>query len=139
PGVSSDTHVPKSESRRAVVETRYSSGAGQLTTSFDVFTPHSTLRVMNVRYLQERYGSLSNAFPSISWQFKNLTLFDARVDNSPLTLNNATVRGVHFQQGGWGVHAGYTASAFYDGVILPAERETVAGISYSRQIAPAWR
>jgi hypothetical protein len=125
--------------RRAVVETRYSSGAAQVTNTIDVFLPHSTLRVMNVRYLQEQYGSLSEAFPSISWQFRDLTLFDARVDNSPLTLNNATIRGAHFERDGWGVHAGYTAAAFYDGVILPADRETVAGVSYSRQIAPAWR
>lgn len=125
--------------RRAVVESRYASGAAQVTNVVEVFTPASTLRVMNVRYLEERYGSLSDAFPSISWQFKNVTLFDERVDNSPLTLNNATVRGVHVRQGGWSLHTGYTAAAFYDGVILPADRETVAGLSYTRQIAPAWR
>ena len=139
PAASTIAPAAQRPASRAVVESRYSSGAAQLTNTIDVFTPHSTLRVMNVRYLQERYGSLSDAFPSISWQFKNVTLFDARVDNSPLTLNNATVRGVHFRRGGWGVHAGYTASAFYDGVILPADRETVAGLSYSHQIAPAWR
>lgn len=128
---------------RAVVETRYSSGAAQISNTIDVFMPHGSLHVMNVRYLQERYGSLSDAFPSISYQLttsrRTLTFFDARVDNSPLTLNNATVRGVHVEQGGWRLHAGYTGAAFYDGVILPADRETVAGISYSRQIAPAWR
>ena len=125
--------------RRAVAESRYSSGAAQVTNSLDVFTPNSALHVINVHYLQERYGSLSDAFPSISWQFKNVTLFDAPVDNSPLTLNNATLRGVHVERGGWQVHAGYTAAAFYDGVILPADRQTAAGVSYSRQIAPAWR
>lgn len=60
---------------------------------------------------------------------REFTFLDAAVNQSPLTVANVIVRGLHGQQGAWGFHGGYTNSADFTRVFVPTQKETVAGIS----------
>jgi hypothetical protein len=44
---------------------------------------------------------------------RELTILDRDVDHSPLTLSHTPVRGVHYLDDHWRLHAGYTAYAAY--------------------------
>jgi hypothetical protein len=133
--------------QRATVETRYSSSARQLTTSIDTSSTNGTRRaeahVIAARTAGNRPGVAPVSFPSASYSIvtpgQRLTFLDAGVDNSPLTLTGTNLRGVHLERGAWRVHAGVVGAAFYDGLVLPAQREGVAGVSYVIDAAPRLR
>lgn len=62
---------------------------------------------------------------------REVTLFDRDVLHSPLTLAGTPLRGVHYLDDHWRVHAGYTAYATYQSFLVPVRRELVAGAAYS--------
>jgi hypothetical protein len=62
---------------------------------------------------------------------RELTLFDRDVLHSPLTLSGTPLRGVHYLDEHWRVHAGYTAYAAYQSFLVPVRRELVAGAAYA--------
>src|SRR5436309_1585934 len=62
---------------------------------------------------------------------RELTLFDRVVDHSPLTLSSTSLRGVHYLDEHWRIHAGYTAYAAYRSFLVPVERETVLAAAYA--------
>jgi hypothetical protein len=74
--------------------------------------------------------ALTSAFYQVTTPRRNITLLDQYVDESPLTLNGAIVRGFHMRQDNWFLHAGYTAVATFQGLFLPTQPELVVGGGY---------
>jgi hypothetical protein len=62
---------------------------------------------------------------------RELTLFDREVAHSPLTLLGTPLRGLHYLDEHWRLHAGYTAYATYQSFLLPIKRELVGGAAYA--------
>ncbi|MDP9192657.1 MAG: SPOR domain-containing protein [Acidobacteriota bacterium] len=62
---------------------------------------------------------------------RELTLFDRDVMHSPLTLSGTPLRGIHYLDSHWRLHAGYTAYATYQSFLVPVQRELVAGAGYA--------
>jgi hypothetical protein len=62
---------------------------------------------------------------------RELTLFDREVVHSPLTLSGTPLRGIHYLDEHWRLHAGYTAYATYQSFLVPVERKTVLGAAYA--------
>jgi hypothetical protein len=60
-----------------------------------------------------------------------ITLLDQTVNESPLTLQNVAVRGLHVKKDAWTFHAGYTTSTDFANVFVPTEKEFAAGISHT--------
>jgi len=120
------------------VESRYASDTSRLQNSFDVFMRdgerRSQFHLLNVRYLGQRYGSSSTAFPSLYYRLntphRELTLGDDYVDASPLTIRGTQVRGFHLLDDKLELHAGYAASTMWEDLFLPADRRWVAGAGY---------
>ena len=118
----------------------YDSGTHRLNNSFDLQDRQgdnaTRIHVLNVT----QFGPLSfdqsrTSFPSAwldlrgpAWQ---LTLGDALVQHSPLTLDGVWVRGVHGRLGGFEMHAGITSNLLYQDVFLPSEGEWSIGASYT--------
>lgn len=115
----------------ASVETRYSSSARQVQNTF----ASSEKRAGRETTIQvvERSERGRATLPSASIQVKTakreITLLDATVDNSPLTLASTTLRGLHVVSGNWRFHAGVTGPTFYDATLLPSQREMAIGVS----------
>jgi cell division septation protein DedD len=65
---------------------------------------------------------------------RELTLMDRAIANSPLTIAGANVRGLHVRQGPWQAHAGYSFFSTFEHLLLPTNKEAVAGIGYRRQL-----
>lgn len=124
----------------ATAETRYTSSTRQATTIIDVAggdeKRRTEVHVMNVNQPRMSFPSASY---SIVTPARRITFFDRAVDNSPLTLTRTNVRGFHLESDTWRIHAGYTGAAFYDGLVLPAQRETVFGASYMYRMSPVLR
>jgi hypothetical protein len=67
---------------------------------------------------------------------RRFTLFDQLVKESPLTVYNDSVRGLHMEEHGWFFHAGYTSPSLFNGVFLPTHREGVFGGGYRYSLRP---
>jgi hypothetical protein len=78
--------------------------------------------------------ALSSATYQILTPYRDITLFDQYVDESPLTINGSIIRGFHMKQGNWFVHGGYTSVATFDGLFLPLQAEFVVGGGYRQPI-----
>jgi len=83
-------------------------------------------------------GQSSVALSSATYQVvtprRNVTIFDQYVDESPLTINQSIVRGIHLLQDNWFVHVGYTSVATFEGLFLPTQPELVAGGGYRQPL-----
>jgi hypothetical protein len=138
--VAAATAAVQSKAPAATAETRYTSSTRQATTIIDVAAGDEKRRtevhVMNVNRPRPSFPSASY---SIVTPARRITFFDRAVDNSPLTLTRTNVRGFHLESETWRIHAGYTGAAFYDGLVLPAQRETVFGASYMYRMSPVLR
>lgn len=67
---------------------------------------------------------------------REITLLDRVVKNSPLTIARANLRGLHWREGPWQVHAGYSFFGNFEHLLLPTNKESVAGIGYRHQLTP---
>ncbi len=67
---------------------------------------------------------------------RELTLLDRVISNSPLTVARSNVRGLHLREGPWQVHAGYSFFSTFEHLLLPTEKEAVAGVGYRRRLSP---
>lgn len=96
-------------------------------TQLDVRTIHQTARVNGDRP--------ATSVPVVSYGIftgkREITLFDRDVVHSPLTLSGTPLRGIHYLDDRWRVHAGYTAYAAYQSFLVPVRRELVAGAAYA--------
>jgi len=67
---------------------------------------------------------------------RELTLMDRAVSNSALTVSRSNIRGLHVRQGPWQVHAGYSFFGNFEHLLLPTNKESVAGIGYRYSFTP---
>jgi len=132
---------PKQQSGdRGTAEVRYSSAARELQNSVTITREtrekKTEAHVRTVHYGGEPAGarastSVASASIRVFTRGRELTLLDRDVDHSPLTLANTPVRGVHYVDEHWRLHAGYTAYATYQSFLVPIQRELVAGAGYA--------
>lgn len=84
--------------------------------------------------------ALTSLSYSIQMEHRSITLVDQLVDESPLTVSGALIRGLHWQEGDWFFHGGYTSMAPFDGLFLPILAEGLFGGGYrfpaERALAP---
>lgn len=125
---------------RGTAEVRYSSAARELQNSVTVTREskekRSELHVRTVHHGgEESVDRARTSVASASIRFftrgRELTLLDREVDHSPLTLSHTPLRGIHYLDEHWRLHAGYTAYATYQSFLVPLERELVAGAGYA--------
>ena len=127
--------------QRGSAGARYSSGASQGQSSIDYSAKQSEFHLLDVHTFSNRFaGEPANAIRAITWRTstatRELTLFDGVVNNSPLTVDDTIVRGVHVIDRNWRLHAGYTSNALFDTFVVPARRELVFGASYAWRLSP---
>lgn len=67
---------------------------------------------------------------------REITLLDRVVSNSPLTVSRSNIRGLHLRQGPWQVNAGYSFFSTFEHLLLPTDKEVVAGVGYRHRISP---
>lgn len=96
-------------------------------TQLDVRTIHQTASVNGDRP--------TTSLPVVSYGIftgnREVTFFDRDVLHSPLTVSGTPLRGIHYLDDHWRVHAGYTAYATYQSFLVPVRRELVAGAAYA--------
>jgi hypothetical protein len=135
----------QAQSDRGTAEVRYSSAARELQNSVTVTRESketkTELHLRTAHVAGEPAGDRARtSIPSASLRFfrksRELTLLDRDVDHSPLTLSNTPVRGIHYLDEHWRLHAGYTAYATYQSFLVPLEREFVAGAGYAFRTGP---
>ncbi|HET7434052.1 MAG TPA: SPOR domain-containing protein [Thermoanaerobaculia bacterium] len=134
------TATTKRTDTDGTIETRYSTAAQQVTNSVNVVRQESATRRTEVHVEVAHYGEeagvrASSTLPAVSYRIftgsRELTLLDRVVDHSPLTASNTIVRGIHYLDDHWRIHAGRTAYAAYQSFLLPAESDTVLGAAYA--------
>ena len=79
--------------------------------------------------------ALTSLSYSIQMEHRSITLVDQLVDESPLTVSGAIIRGLHWQEGDWFFHGGYTSMAPFDGLFLPILAEGLFGGGYRYQLS----
>jgi SdrD B-like protein len=140
-------HLPESAADGPVIGTyefRYMSDQPQIQNILDITTQSSDrstqLHVLVSNLLAPQPGEAHLFLPSAFYDIKNprwdLTLLDQSVTNSPLTVNGAVLRGVHFKSNRWLFHAGYASLATFNGFIFPVQPEGVVGASYVIPLSP---
>ncbi len=65
---------------------------------------------------------------------RELTLLDRTIANSSLTVSHSNVRGVYLRQGPWQVNAGYSFFSTFEHLLLPTDKEAVAGVAYRHRL-----
>jgi len=139
--------APKATSDSGQYGVQYSSGASQLRGSIDLHQERrdrkTDLNVTAVHTAANIAGEPKNVIRAVTWRTatarSELTLFDANVNHSRLTVDDTIVRGIHLIDGNWRLHAGYTSNALYDSVFIPTRRELVFGGAYVWQVTPRSR
>ncbi|MFL6244487.1 MAG: carboxypeptidase regulatory-like domain-containing protein, partial [Thermoanaerobaculia bacterium] len=126
--------------RQTIADVRYSSATrevqngvtmtrqeGDRRTQLDVRTIHQTANINGDRP--------KTSVPVVSYGIftgkREVTFFDRDVLHSPLTLSGTALRGIHYLDDHWRVHAGYTTYAAYQSFLVPVRRELVAGAAYA--------
>ena len=125
---------------RASAEVRYSTAAREVESTVQATRVDAKRRTeASVRTVQQTAAaagerartSIAGASYRIFTRGRELTLLDRDVDHSPLTLAATPLRGVHYLDDHWRLHAGYTAYATYRSFLVPVERQLVAGGGYA--------
>jgi hypothetical protein len=116
----------------ARVESRYVSPRQEVHNTIDITSETAKKRTqVHVENISGRTPSVSYSVFTARGSKRELTFLDRVVDHSPLTISTGTVRGFHYLDDRWRIHAGYTAYAAYQAFLLPTERERVLGVAYS--------
>jgi hypothetical protein len=92
----------------------------------------------NLQRGRNRSLTLPSVFYRVQTTSRDLTLLDETIMASPLTAENAAVRGVHLRQGPWRFHAGYSTHASVYDEILPLGSQRMASASYQHGLSDAW-
>ncbi|HYH08765.1 MAG TPA: SPOR domain-containing protein [Thermoanaerobaculia bacterium] len=136
---------PRERESHGTAEVRYSSAAKEIQNSVAITrhdkTGRTEIAARVVHHAAEPMGDrATTSVPSVSYRIftrnREVTLLDRDVDHSPLTLSHTPVRGVHYLDEHWRLHAGYTAYAAYQSFLIPVERQTVAGAAYAFRTGP---
>lgn len=135
--------IAKEKTNRAsagVAEVRYSSAAKEIQNSVAITREEKNkkteIAARVVHHAAQPAGDrATTSVPNVSYRIftrgRELTFLDREVDHSPLTLSHTPVRGLHYVDDRWRLHAGYTAYAAYQSFLIPVERQTVAGAAYA--------
>ncbi|HEX8170941.1 MAG TPA: SPOR domain-containing protein [Thermoanaerobaculia bacterium] len=121
-------------------ELRYASAGRELHNRIDVTRERGGTRTeAHVETAQFRRPEATTALPSASYRIftpkRELTLLDRTVDHSPLTLTSTTVRGIHYLDEHWRLHAGKTAYTAYRTFLLPSDERTILGAGYTQCVS----
>lgn len=140
PRVSSGATAARPQTNGGTAEVRYTSAAREVQnsvalrregprgrTEVEVRTIHQT----GARQADRAQTSIATASVRLFRRNRELTLLDRDVDHSPLTLSATPLRGVHYVDEHWRLHAGMTAYAMYRSFVVPVERQFVAGGGYA--------
>src|SRR5580698_2413597 len=128
---------PNPDSESDSYEFRFSSDRLQFENILDLFSrqPDRTtqLHIVSATFAGEpdRSSYVPSAYYRVTTPNSEITLLDETVNNSPLTLQNVILRGLHIKDGGWQFHGGYTASADFADVFIPVEKEFATGVCYT--------
>jgi cell division septation protein DedD len=140
PGSLSTTGTQGRRRDSGAAEMRYSSAAQEIQASASVTretkAQRTEVNVRTVAHAGEPAGdrartSIASASYRIFRSGRELTLLDRDVDHSPLTLAATPIRGIHYLDDHWRLHAGYTSFASYRSFLIPVERQLVAGGGYA--------
>ena len=121
-------------------EGRFSSDRMQFENILDLTTQtaigSSALHIASATFPEDAQSTsfVPSAYYRITLPQMQLTLLDETVEDSPLTLDNVVLRGLHVRYHRWNFHGGYTTSADFSDVFIPVQKELAAGISYSQPI-----
>ena len=99
------------------LNTYYSSNPGEVETSIELSRSQGKLNTTFGLSVANGYvlspDARRTAIPYASFRFagetNSVTLLDSLVDQSPLTIENTTLRGLHIETSTWFVHAGVTS------------------------------
>ena len=135
--------APLAEEEHGSYEFRFASEPRQIQNRFDynVTKPGRTtqLHLVNVDFLQGITGhgnvDIPSGFYRVATPGWNVTFLDQNVTNSPLTVDGATVRGLHLGIGSWTLHAGFSSLASFYGFLIPTQREGVFGLSHDFKLS----
>ncbi|MEO8379738.1 MAG: SPOR domain-containing protein [Acidobacteriota bacterium] len=119
-------------------EGRYSSASTRTQNTIDVVSTNESRRsqvhILHIHDLRAEAGQPRDVLASIFYRYTtpglDLTLLDAIVDVSPVTVRNAQLRGLHLRNGALEVHGGYASPTLYDSFFLPTERRWAGGVGY---------
>jgi hypothetical protein len=117
----------------------YNSETDRLMTTVDstsrVGRKETRISANNVTRIGDEQGDVRN---SLAWAAidmtsgsRRMTIFDQQVRSSPLTLDGARVRGLHYTDSALDLHAGLSSPLLYRSVLLPAQSDAVIGGSYT--------
>jgi hypothetical protein len=118
-------------------EFRYNSDPGQITNSIEMKRQQgqsfTRMQVINANLFSAGTSSSNVGFPFLAYEIgrpnTDITFVDKNVGNTPLTLDNFLVRGLHVREGPWEFHGGFTSIATFEGLFLATDREYTAGVS----------
>lgn len=140
------TIAPQSASAgNGSAEIRYSSAARELQSTVTIAREEKNKRteagVRTIYHPTSPIGdraqtSIASAYYRLFTRGRELTLLDRDVDHSPLTLESTPLRGIHYLDDHWRLHAGYTAYATYRSFLIPVDRQLVAGGGYAVHTSP---
>ncbi|MFP5247383.1 MAG: hypothetical protein ACLGH0_11870, partial [Thermoanaerobaculia bacterium] len=128
------TPIRKQETKAnsGTAEVRYSSAMREVQNQVTVTSEDKKKKTeLSVRTIHRPESSVPSASYRIFTRGREITLLDRDVDHSPLTLSNTPIRGLHYLDKHWRVHAGYTAYATYRSFLIPIDRQLVAGAGYA--------
>lgn len=141
PRAGSAVSEPRPSANTGLAEVRYSSAPREVQTSVAITQESKnrrteaqlrTVHQTEVTPGRDRPGtSIASASYRILERGRELTFFDRDVDHSLLTLANTPLRGIHYVDDHWRLHAGYTAYTSYRSFLIPIERQLVAGGGYA--------
>ncbi|MEA2345517.1 MAG: hypothetical protein QOF63_3686 [Thermoanaerobaculia bacterium] len=126
------------------IGTRYSSSSGEIQTTVQARAGgaereqrlQATIVHGGVAGNARGATAIAAASYSVTTPKTRVTLLDEAVQIAPLVIGQQIVRGIHVESHGIEVHAGVTAPAFYDGLVLPLRRQFVAAASYAWKLSP---
>ncbi|HET8775400.1 MAG TPA: carboxypeptidase-like regulatory domain-containing protein [Thermoanaerobaculia bacterium] len=138
---SSGAPAAKARTSAGTAEVRYSSAVREVQNSVTLRREDPKQRTeVEVRTIHQAgddrqagraQTSVATASVRLFRRNRELTLLDRDVDHSPLTLASTPLRGVHYLDEHWRLHAGMTAYATYRSFLVPIERQFVAGGGYA--------
>ncbi|HYC58366.1 MAG TPA: SPOR domain-containing protein [Thermoanaerobaculia bacterium] len=123
-------------------EVRYTSAPrtvqGTIAASHESRKTRTELQLQTIRHGSDRLdGEPQISIPSASLRFfrgrSELTLLDRIVDHTPLTISGTPLRGAHYLDDRWRIHAGYSAYTQFQSFLLPTSRELAIGASYAKR------
>jgi hypothetical protein len=132
----------RAENESGEYEFRFNSDRDQIQNRlhFTVHRPGRTteLGIVTTKFLDTTPGYNSTTLPSAYYRITTpgwkVGLLDEMVNNSPLTVNQSILRGLHLDIGHWTLHAGYSPMATFDNFLVPTQRELAGGLGYTEDL-----